>query len=419
MRIGDRTVRAALRAAALAVLLVAGLVGVLAAPAAAEEPRLDLAASSLIAEGKGNGPHPLVLTLATGAALPYRALLLGEPPRLVVDIEGADPGPAGAAASLPGAGLVPALRLGRIAPERSRLVLELPGPMAIASGVSSGEGAAARLRIRLVPVAERDFAPQDRGDALQTLFDLPPPAPLPVAAARRPGPLRVTLDPGHGGFDPGAIAPGMTEAALMLAVAEEVAEALRAAGAEVSLTRTGDDFLPLEARMTAARAAGADMLLSLHADALPEGEAAGAAVFVWNSEADDRAARELALRHDRDDLLAGLDLAGADDQVASVLMDIARLDTQPRSQNLAQFIISELAIGRVAIRNRPVKGAAFSVLKSPDIPSVLIETGFLSDPADRANLADPAWRAGLAAAIARAVIAWAEDDAARAALLRR
>ncbi|MRX51580.1 AMIN domain-containing protein [Paracoccus sp. S-4012] len=400
--------------------MLALLVLLCAAPlAAAEAPRLDLAASSLAAEGKDRGePRPLALTLVPGGAVPYRAMLLDGPPRLVLDLQGVGLSAAEPTA-LPGAALVPAIRWGAIAGDRVRIVLELPSPMAIDRAVLTGTGPAARLSLRLVPVAPEDFAPEARGDALPLLFDLPDPAPLPPAIARAPGALRVTLDPGHGGFDPGAVAGGITEAALMLTVANEIAAALRAKGVEVTLTRDGDRFVPLERRMTVARSAHADLLISLHADVLPEGEAAGAAVFLWDPEGDDRAAAELALRHDRDDLLAGLDLAGADDEVAATLMDIARLDTQPRSENISKFLLSEFALGRIAIRNRPVKGAAFSVLKSPDIPSVLVETGFLSDAGDRANLLDPQWRAGLAGAVARAVVAWAEDDAARAPLLRR
>lgn len=394
----------------------AAVAEVVTTPSAAA--RLDLGQSSLTAEGRDRGrPRPLVLSLSMDGLLPYRVFLLGEPPRLVVDIERLDLDGA-EATQLSGAELVPAIRWGRIATGRTRIVLELPGPMTVTSAEQTGQGDGARLVIRLAPVSAEAFRPEAQGDALPALFGLPEPATLPEFQPRAPGPLRVMLDPGHGGIDPGAVVGGLKEADLMLTVAGEVAQALRKVGAEVRLTRNEDVFLPLEDRMTAARSASADLFLSLHADMLPEGEAAGAAVYVWNPEADDSATAQLAARHDRDDLLAGMDLSGTDSEVARTLMDIARIDTQPRSQNLSQFLISEFAIGRIAIRNRPVKGAAFSVLKAPDIPSVLIETGFLSDPGDRANLVDPEWRAGLAAAIARAVIAWAEDDAARQPLLR-
>ena len=403
------------------IMLLAALLALVGAPLQqARASQIDAAASSLSAEGRDRGrPRPLVLALALDAAVPYRTLILDAPPRLVIDLDGAAFGDADPA-MLRGASLVPALRWGEIAPSRARLVAELPGPMRLDSAGTSRTAAGEEvLTLRLVPVTADDFAPDGHGAALPQLWNLPEAAPLPTSGPRREGPLRVTLDPGHGGIDPGARAGGTSEAPLMLIMAEAIAAELRGRGIEVTLTREEDRFLPLERRMTAARAAGADLMISLHADALPSGEAAGAAVYVWNPEADDRATRELATRHDRDDLLAGLDLASTDDEIARTLMDIAQLDTQPRSQNLAAFLVSQFALGRIAIHKRPVKGAAFSVLKAPDIPSVLIETGFLSDPADRANLLDPLWRARVAEAVAKAVEGWAEDDAARAPLLRR
>jgi N-acetylmuramoyl-L-alanine amidase len=231
-------------------------------------------------------------------------------------------------------------------------------------------------------------------------------------------PLRVVLDPGHGGIDPGAEADSLHEAILTLTFARELKETMTRAGMEVSLTRDENVFVPLEMRITLARVTGADLFISLHADALPAGEAAGLSIYTWNQEADDRASRELAMRHDRADLLSGVDLAGADDEVAGALMDLARLETHPRSEAFAKFAVSELNRAGVAMHRRPVRGAAFSVLKSPDIPSVLIELGFLTDPGDRHNLFDPAWRAATAQALTRAIGAWAQDDAIRAGLAR-
>ena len=205
----------------------------------------------------------------------------------------------------------------------------------------------------------------------------------------------------------------------MLGFATELAEELTRAGFEVLPTRKDDSFIPLERRMTIARAGQADLFISLHADALPAGEAAGLSIYTWNQDADDRATRELAMRHDPSDLVSGLDLARTDDQVVDVLMDLARLETQPRSEGFAKFVVLELRQAGIGMHRQPVRGAAFSVLKSPDIPSVLIELGFLTDAGDRANLFDPDWRAGTAQAIARAISGWAQDDIARAGLSRK
>lgn len=390
----------------------------LAKPASALA-RLDLAQSALRAEGRDRGkPRPLELTLTLTQPVPYRVYFLDAPPRLVVDFREVDFAGADADA-LSGRDLVPALRWGRFRPGWSRLVMELPAPYALDQAQQTASAAGAVLRLGIAPVDEDTFV--TRGNALSALWDLPAPAAIAPLAPRRSGaqPLRVAIDPGHGGHDPGAQAGAIYEAAVMLGFARELAEAMTRAGFTVIPTRTDDSFVPLERRMTIARTGQADLFISLHADALPAGEAAGLSIYTWNQQADDRATRELAMRHDRSDLLSGMDLAGTDDQIADVLMGLARTETQPRSEAFAKFAVSELNRAGVGMHRRPVRGAAFSVLKSPDIPSVLVELGFLTDAGDRANLFDPEWRARTAQAITRAAGLWARDDAARAALSRR
>jgi len=194
---------------------------------------------------------------------------------------------------------------------------------------------------------------------------------------------------------------------------------LRADGFEVALTRDADVFVSLEARVARAQEAEADIFVSLHADALAVGLARGAAIYTLSDSASDAASAALAERHDRDDLLAGIDLSTSDDRVADVLMDIARLDTAPRSSALAEHLVAgiENAVGRV--HKRPLRQAGFSVLKAADIPSVLIEVGFLSTPQDLRNLQDPLWRAGLIAGIRDGLQDWARADAAIAPLRRQ
>jgi N-acetylmuramoyl-L-alanine amidase len=211
----------------------------------------------------------------------------------------------------------------------------------------------------------------------------------------------------------------MNEAQLVLGFARELKEVLLRAGMRVVLTRDEDAFVPLEARMSAARAAGADVLLSLHADALAEGEATGATVYLLAKDASNTASALLAQRHDRADLLSGVDLAGHDDEVAAVLMDLARAETQPRADAFARALQGAISAAGLKMHKHPVQAAGFSVLKSPDIPSVLLELGFMSSAADRARLSDPDWRARMAAAIAAALTEWATTDAAEARLLRQ
>lgn len=408
--------------ARLTLLLIALLIG--AMPLAAQEvARLDLGASALTAQGPDRGrPRPLQLRLTMDRAVPYRVFLLDGPPRLVVDLKGVEIGGA-IPGQLFGADLVPAIRWGRFQRGWSRIVAELPGPYAVTQSALSTKAMQPVLTIALKPVRPEDFRP--RASASAALHSLPDRAQRPesddpaIAAEDQDDRLIVAIDPGHGGIDPGAQAGGETEARIVLDFALAAREALKRAGIGVVLTRDSDRFLGLEARMTAARAAGADLFISLHADALPAGEAAGATIYLWDPSANDAASRLLVQRHDRDDLLAGLDLTGTDDALAGVLMDIARSETQPRSENFAKFLASRMAQGGIDMHRRPVQGARFSVLKSPDIPSVLLELGFLTDATDRGHLTDPAWRSQMVGALVAAISGWSRDEGARAALLRQ
>lgn len=388
----------------------------LSLPTLGNEPaRLDLGGSALVATGRGwGGPRPLELRLALTRAVPYRVFLVADPARLVVDVKDADLGMA-PPTDMFGADLVPAIRWGRDRDGWSRIVVELPGSYRIDSAGQRMRAALSQITVSLVPVGDEAFAP--RASATAALRDLPEPADVP-----QPAPddrFTVVLDPGHGGFDPGALAEGESEANLVLVFALELRVALQARGVDVHMTRQDDSFVALERRMTVARQARADLFISLHADALPEGQAAGATVYVWNPAADSRAADQLTLRHGRDDLLTGTDLTGHDDALTGVLMDFARTDTQPRSDRFARWLTSRMALMGIGMHGRPVQGATYSVLKAPDIPSVLLELGFISDHDDRANLLNPLWRERMVQVVAEAIVGWARDEAVRATMLRQ
>lgn len=392
--------------------------GLLLSPAAfaQDAARLDISASSLTSEKKGWWGRPsLELTLTLSRAVPYRTMIVGDPARLIVDLKDVDLDDLQPSEFF-GHDVVPGLRWGDFRKNWSRIVIELPGPYDIASAGQQTSSPQAVIRIALDPVDEEDFAPLPSATAAQR--NLPEAAKLPPPAAPSEG-LTVMLDPGHGGIDPGAIAGGEAEAELVLKFARELKSALETKGITVGMTRDSDVFVGLETRMTAARDAHADLFLSLHADALPTGQAAGATIYVWTPRADSRAAKQLATRHDRSDLLSGVDLTGKDDQLASVMMDFARTDTQPRSENFASFLTSRMALHGIGLHDRPVQGAAFSVLKSPDIPSVLLELGFITDPHDRSNLTSPEWRKRMVAVVTEAILGWAQDEKARTANLRR
>ena len=221
----------------------------------------------------------------------------------------------------------------------------------------------------------------------------------------------VVLDPGHGGKDPGAEAGGYRESNLMLELAAAVKESLiRNTNFEVILTRNEDVFLSLEDRITIAAQSGADLFISLHADAVIEGEASGTTVYLLSENATDKMSAQLASRHDRSEILRDVDLSGIDSQVASVLIDMARQETKPRNEAVASFILQVFKEKITELSSQPLRYAAFSVLKSPDIPSILIEAGFMSTSSDLQNLITPQWQVEFAEALSEAISRWQIKD---------
>jgi N-acetylmuramoyl-L-alanine amidase len=347
-------------------------------------------------------------------AVPWRLSLLDDPPRLVAEFRTLDT--VGLATA--GGGLIaphpPA------EPGWTGFAHRLAGPARIASAelrTGPADGTGATLAVVLSPVAQESFAA-----LLAPARPAPAVAAPPVPAPPVPAPSRpvIVLDPGHGGADVGATHGGVSEADLMLGFARELREAFLRDGAfDVVLTREADDFVGLDSRIARAHAAGGAIMISLHADALDSGEATGATVYTFATEASDEASARLAAAHDRAELLVGVDLAGQDDTIADVLMDLARTETEPRSAALAASVVGAIGAEGLILHRAPLKSAAFSVLKSADIPSVLIELGYLSSRADRARLVDPAWRARMARAIVAAVNRWSQEDAALRAQMRR
>ena len=229
----------------------------------------------------------------------------------------------------------------------------------------------------------------------------------------------VVLDPGHGGRDPGAEAGGYRESSLMLELAEAVKESLiRNTEFKVVLTRTEDKFLSLEDRITIASQSDANLFISLHADAVIEGEASGTTVYLLSDKATDKMSAQLASRHDRSEILRGVDLSGLDSQVASVLLDMARQETKPRSEAVASFILKVFKEKITELSSQPLRYAAFSVLKSPDIPSILIEAGFMSTSSDLQNLTTKKWRREFADSLTEAISRWHVRDKENKVLLR-
>ena len=212
------------------------------------------------------------------------------------------------------------------------------------------------------------------------------------------------IDPGHGGIDPGAVVASIAEKAVVLAFGPSSKEQLEASGRyRVLMTRDDDRFVPLAERVSIARAAGADLFISIHADSLTQAqEVRGATIYTGSERATDAEAARLAAKENQADAVAGLDAAEDMQDVAGILMDLAKRETRTFSSVFARNLVEKLG-GSVKMHKVPLRSAGFRVLSAPDVPSVLIELGYMSSPKDAELLNSPAWRGRLSTAVARAV----------------
>jgi N-acetylmuramoyl-L-alanine amidase len=359
------------------------------------------------------------ITLGLSQPVPFRVFTLADPWRVVVDFREViwDALPGAFGRDVPGISSVEAGAA--YDPGWSRMILTLARPLLprVAAMDTDPLSGGAQVRLTLEPVAAATFR-AEAGRPEGVASRVAPEGPRPPAIGENA--FVVVLDPGHGGVDPGAVRGERTEADLVLTFARELAEALRRTGrVDVALTREGDVFVPLPTRVTIARAAGADALISIHADALAEGRARGATVYTLSETASDAASAALAEQHDRADILQGIDLSRSDDVVADVLMDLARVETAPRSAALADSLIGAIGGADLRLHGTPRGEAGFTVLRAADIPSVLLEIGFMSDEHDLENILDPDWRARMQRALVAGILDWAEADAMRATLLRQ
>ena len=352
------------------------------------------------------------VTLELTQGVPYRVFHLSDPNRLVLDFKEVD-----------FTGLLPenfdksdqilALRYGSLGTGWLRMVLDLADPMLpddIGLTVSQN-GGGATLSFRLSSVTTEEFLASAGAPDKVERKGLPLPS-ITHSPSQNDQDILVVLDAGHGGLDPGTMSGKLKEADLMLMLVRDVREAiLRYDGMSVALTRDADHFVSLEERVSMAYDLGADVFISLHADAVTEGVARGVTVYSLSDNASDQASALLAARHDRDELLSGVDLSDADDEIANVLIEIARTENAPKIKRLATELIKGFKSQSVGVNSRPHRRAGFSVLKAADIPSVLIEAGFMSTGNDLKNLQNPAWRQRFAAGVAQGIVTWvaAED----------
>lgn len=231
----------------------------------------------------------------------------------------------------------------------------------------------------------------------------------PIEGPADPSRPLVVIDAGHGGHDPGASGPnGLKEKVVTLALVQATRDALLKHGrVRVALTRDDDHFLVLGERALLARRLGADVFLSIHADAVEQGDPSGATVYTLSDQASDEVAARLASRENRADLVNGMPLDGQSQAISSILVDLSRSDTARQSQVLSSLIYREGQShdgpGAIAFHVDPQRHAGFAVLKSLDMPSALFEAGYVSSADDAKRLSDPAWRARFGERLARAI----------------
>jgi N-acetylmuramoyl-L-alanine amidase len=313
--------------------------------------------------------------------------VLKNPDRVVLDVAGARLG-RGVRTTLAGAGAVKQVRMARRSSGELRIVLDLTRPILAKSFLA---------------------APNNRyGYRLVIDFGLSQGVDMPVKAEHAPPDARdlvVAIDAGHGGEDPGAIGQnGTREKDVVLAIARELALKINAEpGMKAVLTRNGDYFVPLRDRMRRARVQQADLFVSIHADSIRDRRVDGSSVYILSQRgATDEASRWLAERENASDLIGGVSLDDNDDVLASVLLDLSQSASLSASQVAAERVLRQLnRVGEV--RKPQVQQARFMVLKSPDIPSMLVETAYISNPQEEQRLRAQPHQAKLAAAIHQGV----------------
>jgi len=331
--------------------------------------------------------------------------LLRGPHRLVIDLP--DTGLALDAADLEPRGLISAVRYGNIEAGVSRLILTAKGPFelervdVIANEASPGY----RLVVDMVSSSEAAY---DAALALQAettgSTTTAKTGRVAKAAPREGKRFTVVLDPGHGGIDGGAEGVnGSVEKAITLSFALELKAALQESGAyDVYMTRDKDVFLRLDERVRLARSHEADLLISIHADTIRLKNIRGATVYTVSDKASDAEAEATADRENLSDQLAGIEIVEENQEVANILVDLIRRETHSFSMRFARSLVGELS-DSIEMINNPHRSAGFRVLKAPDVPSVLVELGYLSNPQDEQQLLDGDWRRKAVGSISKAI----------------
>jgi N-acetylmuramoyl-L-alanine amidase len=394
--------------AIIALVVVAStLIGIRGAHAA-QSSRSVVTAAQLSGD---NSSTTFALTMSRGVTA--EIFTLASPYRVIIDLPNLD-FRLKSGTGQTGHGLVSTFRYGLFAESKARVVIDTTGPVKIAGAnmtrVSGGNSMV--LNVILEPTDSASFgagtgasrAPE--GVAARE-SDQPEDVP-PESKKPRAKPI-IVIDPGHGGIDPGAIGlSNIAEKTLVLAVAKQLKSALVATGSyEVKMTRATDVFVSLDDRLNFSRKNGADLFLSLHADAIEKSYAEtirGATIYTLSEDASDEQARQMAEKENASDLLAGLHVTDADgqDQVKNILIDLLKRETANFSTDFSNVLAKRLG-STITMSRIPQRSAAFKVLKQTHAPSVLIELGYVSNPKDHEQMTSRQWQAKVAASIAAAV----------------
>jgi N-acetylmuramoyl-L-alanine amidase len=336
-------------------------------------------------------------------------------------------------------GLVSAYRFGPLGNGRARIVIDTTGPVLIGKSflVKPEAGQPARLVVDLVKTDEKTFLMAHEADQaarsssasgqsgtatqaidkeIETATAIPLPEPKPGSEAGQPAAERamparradgrrvIVIDPGHGGIDPGAVGIRRTrEKDVVLAFSRALRNRLKEnKNYEVVLTRDDDTFLSLKQRVGIARQNQADLFIAVHADTVRGRSVRGATLYTLSDKASDAEAEALAQKENRADIIGGIDLGTENEEVADILIELAQRETKNHSTIFAKKATTQLQIV-THMTGKPMRSAGFVVLKAPDVPSVLLELGYLSNKADEALLVSPKWQAGIATAMAKAI----------------
>ena len=382
----------------------------------------------------GNQTDGMRIVFDMDNTINYRVFLLDSPKRMVVDLDNADSERLMTKVSNK---FISKVRLGKMYDDDKRVVFELAQPVTVKKAfiIPAAEGTKNwRLVVDLQTSSENDFAAKignkymfsnnkdfspkeavvDSAEKIVASTPAPAPAPAPKPEDKTMAKINrkriVVLDPGHGGKDPGAIgAYGRTyEKNVTLAMGKEMKQILQKKGYIVYLTRENDVFIPLRQRIKIAQKYKADLFMSLHADSAQNRNATGLSVYTLSDVASDKEAAALAERENKADIIGGVDLGNNSKEVNDILISLSQTDTRNKSSKYATYLVREMSKNIKLVKNTH-RFAGFAVLKAPDIPSALLEMGYLSNRTEEANLKKSDYRRKLAEAAARAIDLYFKD----------